>query len=171
EGPRALAPAARQPGRTRPDRGARVAQRRVRADPRQDHAEHDRGRAGLSQHLQEVHLARAAARPPRQRRQGPDLEPRGGGRGPQVPEPAEGRPRIVTDIHAAETILMLAPETNGRVAVKAWQALGKHTGRDHTHLALHREDEKIRFRDLVAQPRKIISSPTWSGIESERVSY
>jgi nitrate reductase alpha subunit len=55
--------------------------------------------------------------------------------------------------------------------VKAWEALGKATGRDHGHLAGTREDEKIRFRDIQAQPRKIISSPTWSGIESEHVSY
>jgi nitrate reductase / nitrite oxidoreductase, alpha subunit len=85
--------------------------------------------------------------------------------------PTQGRPRIDTDIDAAEVILYLAPETNGEVAVKAWQALGQTTGRDHTHLAETREDEKIRFRDLQAQPRKIISSPTWSGIESEHVSY
>ncbi|MEO8804002.1 MAG: nitrate reductase subunit alpha [Rudaea sp.] len=85
--------------------------------------------------------------------------------------PAKGRPRIVSDIDAAETILSLAPETNGEVAVKAWAALSKITGRDHTHLARPREDEKIRFRDIQAQPRKIISSPTWSGIESEHVSY
>ncbi len=82
-----------------------------------------------------------------------------------------GMPKIETDIDACEVILQLAPETNGHVAVKAWQALGKQTGLDHTHLALHREDEKIRFRDVQAQPRKIISSPTWSGIESETVSY
>jgi nitrate reductase alpha subunit len=85
--------------------------------------------------------------------------------------PTEGRPRIETDIDAAEVILYLAPETNGEVAVKAWEALGRKTGRDHAHLAEVREDEKIRFRDLQAQPRKIISSPTWSGIESEHVSY
>jgi len=36
---------------------------------------------------------------------------------------------------------------------------------------LAKEDEKIRYRDLQAQPRKIISSPTWSGIESEKVCY
>lgn len=82
-----------------------------------------------------------------------------------------GMPRIETDIDACEVVMMLAPETNGHVAVKAWQALGKQTGREHTHLAIHREDEKIRFRDIQAQPRKIISSPTWSGIESETVSY
>ena len=85
--------------------------------------------------------------------------------------PTDGRPRIETDIDACEVILYLAPETNGEVAVKAWQALGKLTGRDHTHLAKPREDEKIRFRDLQAEPRKIITSPTWSGIESEHVSY
>jgi nitrate reductase alpha subunit len=79
--------------------------------------------------------------------------------------------KIESDIDATEVILMLAPETNGEVAVKAWDALGKHTGVDHRHLALPKEDEKIRFRDIVAQPRKIISSPTWSGIESEHVCY
>jgi nitrate reductase alpha subunit len=83
----------------------------------------------------------------------------------------KGFPKIETDIDACEVVLQLAPETNGHVAVKAWEALGKITGRDHTHLALHREDEKIRFRDIQAQPRKIISSPTWSGLESEKVSY
>jgi nitrate reductase alpha subunit len=85
--------------------------------------------------------------------------------------PTKGMPRIETDIDATEVILMLAPETNGHVAVKAWEALSKITGREHAHLAQHREDEKIRFRDVQAQPRKIISSPTWSGLESEKVSY
>jgi nitrate reductase alpha subunit len=85
--------------------------------------------------------------------------------------PTQGMPRIQTDIDACEVILQLAPETNGHVAVKAWQALSKATGREHAHLALYREDEKIRYRDVQAQPRKIISSPTWSGIESETVSY
>jgi len=84
---------------------------------------------------------------------------------------SRGMPKIETDIDASEVILMLAPETNGEVAVKAWAALSKATGRDHTHLALPKEDEKIRFRDIVAQPRKIISSPTWSGLESEKVCY
>ncbi|MBL8547831.1 MAG: nitrate reductase subunit alpha [Hyphomonadaceae bacterium] len=85
--------------------------------------------------------------------------------------PTKGLAKIETEIDACETILMLAPETNGEVAVKSWEALGKQTGREHAHLALPKEDEKIRFRDVVAQPRKIISSPIWSGIESEKVCY
>jgi nitrate reductase / nitrite oxidoreductase, alpha subunit len=82
-----------------------------------------------------------------------------------------GQPQLNTAIDAAEMILSLAPETNGHVAVKAWAALSKITGRDHTHLALPREHDSLRFRDVQAQPRKIISSPTWSGLESEEVSY
>jgi len=85
--------------------------------------------------------------------------------------PAKGQPMLNTAIDAAEMILTLAPETNGHVAVKAWAALSEFTGRDHTHLATNKEEEKIRFRDIQAQPRKIISSPTWSGLEDEHVSY
>jgi nitrate reductase alpha subunit len=85
--------------------------------------------------------------------------------------PTKGLAKIETDIDACETILMLAPETNGEVAVRSWESLTKQTGREHAHLALPKEDEKIRFRDVVAQPRKIISSPIWSGIESENVCY
>jgi nitrate reductase alpha subunit len=83
----------------------------------------------------------------------------------------KGQPKLNTAIDAAEMILTLAPETNGHVAVKAWEALGKITGIDHTHLAKPREHDTIRFRDVQAQPRKIISSPIWSGLESEEVSY
>ena len=91
----------------------------------------------------------------------------------RVTEPgvSEGRPRIETAIDACEVILHLAPETNGHVACKAWDALGKFTGRNHMHLSEGKEHEAIRFRDVQAQPRKIISSPVWSGLEDEHVSY
>lgn len=82
-----------------------------------------------------------------------------------------GLARIETDRHACETILALAPETHGKVAVKAWASLEKKTGLSHSHLAAGRESDAIRFDDVVAQPRKVITSPTWSGVESEEVSY
>jgi nitrate reductase / nitrite oxidoreductase, alpha subunit len=84
---------------------------------------------------------------------------------------SNGLPIINTAINASEIILLLAPETNGDVAFKSWVALGKTTGLDHTKLVIDRKSEKIRFRDIQAQPRKIITSPIWSGIESEHVSY
>lgn len=84
---------------------------------------------------------------------------------------SKGMPSLEDDISVCETILALAPETNGEVAVRSWKSLSTKTGVDHTHLALAREDDKITFRDIKAQPRKIITAPTWSGIESETVSY
>ncbi len=88
-----------------------------------------------------------------------------------APGTADALARLERDIDVCEAILALAPETNGSVAVKAWEALEQKTGRPHAHLALPKEDEKIRFRDLLAQPRKIISSPIWSGLESDQVCY
>jgi len=55
-----------------------------------------------------------------------------------------------------------------RPALDAAQSLFLRRSDD---LAIPKEDEKIRFRDVVAQPRKIISSPIWSGLESEKVCY
>ncbi|SDF76258.1 nitrate reductase alpha subunit [Limimonas halophila] len=85
--------------------------------------------------------------------------------------PTAGRPVMETDRQACDTVLSLAPETNGGVAAKAWHDLEKRTGREHAHLADGREEEHIQLHDITAQPRKIISSPIWSGVESEKVSY
>lgn len=82
-----------------------------------------------------------------------------------------GMPSLGNDIQVCDAILGLAPETNGEVAHKGWEALGKKTGTDHTHLSSGRREDKLVFKDLVVQPRKIITSPTWSGVESDKVSY
>ncbi|MBD3610642.1 MAG: nitrate reductase subunit alpha [Gammaproteobacteria bacterium] len=84
---------------------------------------------------------------------------------------SKGMPSLEEDISVCDTILQMAPETNGEVAHKAWHAQSKKTGIDHSHLYAGRHEEKIRFHDIQAQPRKIITAPTWSGIESENVSY
>jgi nitrate reductase alpha subunit len=82
-----------------------------------------------------------------------------------------GMPELQTGRQVAEAILGLAPETNGRVAVKSWALLEEKTGKSLTHLSKGREGEKITFSDLEARPRTIITSPVWSGIESEGRRY
>ena len=69
-----------------------------------------------------------------------------------------GMPRIETDIDACEVILQLAPETNGHVAVKAWQALGKQTGlRPHApgDAPRGREDPLSRHPGAAAQDHQL----------------
>jgi nitrate reductase alpha subunit len=84
---------------------------------------------------------------------------------------SQGMPSLEEDISVCDAVLQMAPETNGEVAHKSWQAQSVKTGIDHSHLYEGRHEEKIRYRDIQAQPRKIITAPTWSGIESEEVSY
>lgn len=84
---------------------------------------------------------------------------------------SKGMPSLEEDIFVCDSVMRMAPETNGEVAHKSWSALSKKTGIDHHHLYAGRHEDKITFRDIVAQPRKIITAPTWSGIESEHVSY
>ena len=83
----------------------------------------------------------------------------------------QGMPSLESGKQVAETILTLAPETNGETAVKSWENLEKRTGLSLRHLSKRREGEKFSFADLTAQPRKIITSPIWSGIESEDRRY
>jgi nitrate reductase alpha subunit len=82
-----------------------------------------------------------------------------------------GMPSLEEDIAVCDSVMRMAPETNGEVAHKSWSALSKKTGIDHHHLYAGRHEDKITFKDIQAQPRKIITAPTWSGIESETVSY
>ena len=90
-----------------------------------------------------------------------------------VSEPgiSQGMPELSTARQAAEAILMLAPESNGETAVKAWEELERRTGRPLKQLSAKRQGEQWSFNDLSAQPRKIMTSPIWSGIESEQRRY
>ena len=84
---------------------------------------------------------------------------------------SHGMPLLDTGKQVAEAILALAPETNGKTAVKSWKGLEARTGLELAHLSRPREGERIRFADISAQPRKIITSPVWSGVESEERRY
>ncbi|MCU0559599.1 MAG: nitrate reductase subunit alpha [Desulfobacterales bacterium] len=88
-----------------------------------------------------------------------------------APGVSHGMPSLETGKQVAEAILMLAPETNGAVAMKSWAPLEKRTGLSLSHLSAARRGERYSFEDLSAQPRKIITSPVWSGIESEERRY
>ncbi|MFV0437913.1 MAG: nitrate reductase subunit alpha [Desulfopila sp.] len=84
---------------------------------------------------------------------------------------SHGMPALATGKQVAEAILRLAPETNGATARKSWRGLEEKTGLQLSHLSAGRAEEKISFADITAQPRKIITSPIWSGVESESRRY
>ncbi|MDO8732595.1 MAG: nitrate reductase subunit alpha [Actinomycetota bacterium] len=79
--------------------------------------------------------------------------------------PAAGRPSLVSDIHACETILALSGTTNGRLAVQGFRALEERTGQPLADLALEEEGKRITFPDTQSRPVPVITSPEWSGSE------
>jgi nitrate reductase alpha subunit len=72
---------------------------------------------------------------------------------------------------AAEAILRLSGTTNGELAVQGWKTLSKRVGRNLDHVAADREDELITFEEIQAQPRKVIASAEWSGVEARDRRY
>ncbi len=70
-----------------------------------------------------------------------------------------------------EAILRLSGTTNGHLAVQGWQTLGKRVGRDLSGAAGDREDELITFEEIQHQPRKVIASAEWSGLEGRDRRY
>ena len=78
---------------------------------------------------------------------------------------ADGCPNIETAKSAAEAVLTLSSTSNGKMAVKAWEALEKQTDLELVDLAAEREEECFTFEQITAQPKTVITSPAFSGSE------
>ncbi|AQR78807.1 nitrate reductase subunit alpha [Paenibacillus larvae] len=78
---------------------------------------------------------------------------------------SEGYPDLSTDRHMAEAILTLSTTTNGRMSVKAWEALERKTNLKLKDLAEDRIEECFTFEEITNQPKTVITSPAFSGSE------
>ncbi|MGZ7041221.1 MAG: molybdopterin-dependent oxidoreductase, partial [Thermoanaerobaculia bacterium] len=80
-------------------------------------------------------------------------------------------PSIREDRSVCDVILRFAAETNGELAWRAFKAESEKTGRDHSHLADDTRGVKYSFDDLVRQPRRVLTSPFWTGITANNRTY
>ncbi|UOF92067.1 nitrate reductase subunit alpha [Fodinisporobacter ferrooxydans] len=76
---------------------------------------------------------------------------------------ANGMPKLETGRDAAQVMLTLSSATNGKIAVRAWEAEEKKTGMELRDLAEERANEHFTFADITAQPRQVIPTPVFSG--------
>ncbi len=84
---------------------------------------------------------------------------------------ADGRPSLERPEQVAEAILALSAVTNGRLAVAGFRTLEERCGVPLADLAEPAEDTRITFQDTQVQPRRVITSPEWSGIDEEGRAY
>ncbi len=85
--------------------------------------------------------------------------------------PATGRPRIERAEQACEVILALSGTTNGRIALEGFRSMEERTGLALADLAEPRSGDRITFQDAQVQPRTVMTSPEWSGIEAHGRRY
>jgi nitrate reductase alpha subunit len=73
--------------------------------------------------------------------------------------------------HAANVILRLAPETNGESAYRAYQAQQEKVGLPLLDLAEGNRGISMTFEDIQRQPRRLLTSPCWSGLINNGRAY
>ncbi|OJX38223.1 MAG: nitrate reductase subunit alpha [Chloroflexi bacterium 44-23] len=80
-------------------------------------------------------------------------------------------PSLFEGRDVAEAILALDPVANGELAYRAFEVEEHKTGQTLTDLAEGMREVRYSFDDIVAQPRRILTSPTWSGIVNKGRAY
>ena len=89
------------------------------------------------------------------------------------PYPVNGRvlPSLFKGREVAEAILALDPVSNGELAHRAFEAEEHKTGLELSDLASGLRDIRYSFDDIVAQPRRQLTTPTWSAITNKGRAY
>ena len=86
-----------------------------------------------------------------------------------APEP--DYPSLEQAVDVANAILYLDPASNGELAYRAFSAEEHKTGVPLVDLAEGLRDVRISFSDIVSQPRRVLTTPTWSGIVNKGRAY
>ncbi|AKG73021.1 nitrate reductase subunit alpha [Salinicoccus halodurans] len=74
-----------------------------------------------------------------------------------------GLPKIDTARRAADMVLHMSSATNGRLSQKSYEALEQDTGMTLKDISSDRENEKITFNNITAQPREVIPTAVFPG--------
>ncbi len=80
-------------------------------------------------------------------------------------------PSLAEADQAANVLLTLAPETNGELAYRAYKHEQERVGLTLTDLAEESRDVRMSYKDLQAQPRRLLNSPIWSGLMTDGRAY
>ncbi len=80
-------------------------------------------------------------------------------------------PSLDDVVDASNVILRLAPETNGEAAHRAFLEHEKTVGLPLADLSEGNRSVSMSFEDLQQQPRRLLTSPCWSGLINDGRAY
>ncbi len=84
---------------------------------------------------------------------------------------AKGRPKMLTDINAANFIMRVSPETNGALSYRSWTFVENQCGVKCRWMSEGHIEDKITFDDLAHRPVKTFTAPDWSGTITPETPY
>ena len=73
-------------------------------------------------------------------------------------------PSLKKDRDACNVILHFATVTNGELAYRSYKNMEEQVGLPLTDLAEKSRNVRTNFEELIAQPRRFVNSPMWSGL-------
>lgn len=80
-------------------------------------------------------------------------------------------PSIKEDVEAIDTVLLLSSLTNGKLSERAYRTAEKNTGLDLSKLRPANNEASVTYKDLQAQPHRLLNSPIWSGLMGNGRAY
>lgn len=80
-------------------------------------------------------------------------------------------PSLTNAVNAANAVLFFAPETNGEVSYRGFTQKEREVGLPLADLARGQREIRYDFTNLVQQPRRLLTSPSWSGIMNNGRAY
>ena len=83
----------------------------------------------------------------------------------------EGLPKMDTARRAADVVLHVSSCANGEVSQKSYQDLEEQTGQELRDISSARENEKITFNNITAQPREVIPTAVFPGSNKQGRRY
>ncbi|KAA3614506.1 MAG: nitrate reductase subunit alpha [Planctomycetota bacterium] len=83
----------------------------------------------------------------------------------------EKYPSIKDAEDAADKVLRMATVTNGELAYRSYKGMEEKVGLTLTDLAEKNRGVRLTYQDLLAQPRRLLNSPMWSGLIDEGRTY
>lgn len=80
-------------------------------------------------------------------------------------------PSIKEDVKAIDAVLRLSSLINGKLSERAYETMEKNTGLDLSKLRPRNNEANCTYNDLLAQPRRLLNSPIWSGLMENGRAY
>lgn len=83
----------------------------------------------------------------------------------------DGLPKMDTARRAADVVLHVSSCANGEVSQKSYENLEEQTGQELRDISSARENEKITFNNITAQPREVIPTAVFPGSNKQGRRY